>query len=271
MAIFNGKFDILHVFIMGFQKLRYLHKLFINRWQIFLQTGNRLGSPNTCHHIFALSINQIFAVQSLFPSGGIARKGYTSTAGIAHIAKDHGLDINRCTQMIGDLIDLPVDDGPWILPGAKHGLDSQHQLFFRILRKILAPLSANQLFILCNNFAQAISAKLIVIGYILSAFFTLQDIIELKMLNFHNHVAIHLNKAAITIQGKPFILRAVDQPFNGLIIEAQIEHSIHHAWHGNDCTRTYGYQQRVLGVAKRFTSRLLDIGQLRPNLFQYFR
>ena len=51
------------------------------------------------------------------------------------------------------------------------------------------------------------------------------------MAEAEHHVGIHLNEAAIGVVGEAAVARAAGEPLDSLVVEAEIEHRIHHARH----------------------------------------
>ena len=65
----------------------------------------------------------------------------------------------------------------------------------------------------------------------------LQNVLEIVVCHAEHHVAIHLNEAAITVIGKTGVSTDLREPGNGLVVETEIEHRVHHARHRSATTR----------------------------------
>ena len=59
------------------------------------QTIDRFGRADTSHHILALGVHQVFAIQLCFHRCRIARKCDTGARIVPQVAKHHGADIDR--------------------------------------------------------------------------------------------------------------------------------------------------------------------------------
>ena len=82
------------------------------------------GVPNAGHHVpHPLGIHQELAVQHILPRCRIPGEGYTCTRVVAHIAKDHGLDVNSGSPVSGDFMDFAILRGTRVVPGSKHGVN----------------------------------------------------------------------------------------------------------------------------------------------------
>ena len=139
-AIFNGKFHILHIFIMLFQLDADVVELFETFGHGFFQRrifsfadifGNvlafcpdfaarqrdLLGGTDTGNHIFALGIDKKFAVKVIvFAGGGVAGECHAGSGIVAGVAEDHCLNIHCGTDQAPDVVDFPVADGTGIIP-----------------------------------------------------------------------------------------------------------------------------------------------------------
>ena len=58
----------------------------------------------------------------VFPGGGAAGKGHACATVVAHVAKDHRLHIDRRADGGRNVVELAVDIGARVVPGAEHGL-----------------------------------------------------------------------------------------------------------------------------------------------------
>src|SRR5262249_17826811 len=105
-------------------------------------------------------IEQIFAVEFLFSSTGVASKGYTSTTIIAHVSEDHGLHIYRCAQIVWDLVKIAIVDSTLVVPGREDGLNCLMQLLVNIGGKRLARLTLSNLLKLGNDLLETLSGDL---------------------------------------------------------------------------------------------------------------
>ena len=102
------------------------------------QLADRLGCPYAGHHVFALGVDQVLAVNSLGAGCRVPGKGHAGSGRVAHITEYHGLDINRRTPVAGDVVHAAVYVGPGVIPGTEYGLHRFHQLDVRILGEVLA-------------------------------------------------------------------------------------------------------------------------------------
>ncbi len=77
---------------------------------------NGVGITNACHHIFTLGIEQIFTHHFLFAGGWVAGERHACPGVIAHVAKDHGHDVDRRAKVVGNAFLLAVGNGTLAVP-----------------------------------------------------------------------------------------------------------------------------------------------------------
>ena len=85
--------------------------------------------------------------------------------------------------------------------------------------------------------------------------------VEIGFFNVEHHVAEHLDEAAVAVVGEPRIVALALQRQHGLIVQPQVEDSVHHARHGKLGARPHADQQRVFGVAQGLPHLLLKFFQ----------
>src|SRR6478672_7609661 len=93
-------------------------------------------SANSRHHIFSLGVHQELTIKLLPAGRGIAGEADTGATGLPKIAENHGLNVDRSSQHVINVVDSPVMLGTLVLPGTKNGIARHDQLLFRVLRKV---------------------------------------------------------------------------------------------------------------------------------------
>ena len=69
-------------------------ELFENLRHILAEFGYGPGGAHARHHVLALRVDQVFAVQLPLAGGRVAREGHAAARVFAHVAEDHCLDID---------------------------------------------------------------------------------------------------------------------------------------------------------------------------------
>ena len=78
--------------------------------------GDLLGGADAGNHIFALGVDEVFAVEDVFAGSGIAGEGYAGGGVVAHVAVDHSLNVNGGAPFLGDLVHAAVEDSALVHP-----------------------------------------------------------------------------------------------------------------------------------------------------------
>ena len=81
------------------------------------------------------------------------------------------------------------------------------------------------------------------------------------MVDAEHDGAVHLDEAAIAVPGEAWIARRGFQALHRAVVEAEVEHGVHHAGHRHPRAGTDGNQQRLLRIAETQADRLLHEGQ----------
>ena len=64
------------------------------------------------------------------------------------------------------------------------------------------------------------------------------------LLDVHDHVAVHLDKAAVAIPGEAVVAGGAGEGEDGFVVEAEVEDGVHHAGHGVACAGADGDEER---------------------------
>ncbi len=164
-------------------------------------------------------------------------------------------------------VQVAVHDRPLVVPGAEDRFHRHEQLFHRVLREGTAGLVDHQLLIVRHHRCKRFVGQFLVKLDTLEFFAFRQQFLEVVLGNLKHHIAEHLDKTTIGVEGEPAVRRGGGHTFDSDVIQAQVENRVHHSGHRENRAGTNGEQQRVRGVAEDLTGLLLDIRQSRFNLF----
>ena len=135
LALLHGEFDILHVGVMPFQQIEqmrqfgkcfghgFFHARLVCPGGFTTRPGEILRRADARDHIFALRIDQPFAVVSFFTGRRIARECNTRSAGIAHVAEYHRLHVHRSAHVMRNIVQAAIDLGALGIPAVEDGAD----------------------------------------------------------------------------------------------------------------------------------------------------
>jgi len=224
-----------------------------------------LRRADTGHHVLALRIDEILAIESILARRGIAAEAYARCRGVAHVAKHHRHDVHGRSPLLRNAFHLAVQDGAVVHPTVKHGTYRTPQLLHRVVGEILAGLVLDGLLEECHETFQLVDGHLIVQSdaplclHLLDDGLEGVDIFLVDRLHAQHHVAIHLYEPTVTVVGKTLVAGLLDQSYHHLVVETEVQDGVHHARHGSPRTRPHTHQQRIFGVAKLQPHELLGM------------
>ena len=275
LVALHREFNVLHVTVMALQRGAHLHQFGIGRrhgifhaafagFGAFLRHG--LRRANTRNHILTLRIDQVFAVENILARRRVAREAHAGCAILAHIAEDHGLHIDRRAPFGRDVMQAPIRHRALVHPTAKHRANRAPKLRFGILREGPAGHLGDHFLVAIHHampFGCGEFSIFVLPGVELHM---LDNFLKAMMINVEHDRPIHLDEAPIGIPGKTRITGSQDQAFNRLVIQAQVQHRIHHARHGNPRAGTHRNQQRAVMITEAVTHRFFHQRQRRAHL-----
>lgn len=100
-----------------------------------------------------------YSPYSFLSPAGVAREGHAAARVLTHVAEDHRLDIDGGPQIVVDLVQIAVDDGPVVVPRAKHRLNGQKKLPRHVFRKIFFDFLTIQRLALIDDGKQRLDAE----------------------------------------------------------------------------------------------------------------
>ena len=167
---------------------------------------------------------------------------------------------------MGNVFDFAVADGALALPRAEDRADGIPQLLVGVFGELAVEPLGDLGLELGDQFAQVFGAQFAVECNSTGVFFRVEQGLERVCFFFvfgpqaHDHVAVHLHEAAIHVVAKARVARLFDKPLDDRVVEAEIEHGLHHARHGHSGARAHGEQERVDRVAKAHVHGFFDFG-----------
>ncbi len=190
----------------------------------------------------------------LFARGAVARHGHTGGAGLPQVAEDHGDDVDRGAQVVGNAGGIAVIDGALAVPALEDRFGGQAQLVEGILGEFHFGMPVKNRFEFFHNTLEGFGRQLRVVFHLAPAAGLLQNIFEKVVLNFHDDAAEHLNQPAVGIENKPFVAGQGDHALDCFVVQPDIQHRIHHTGHGEFGAAATGHQQGAGGVAERLAA-----------------
>ena len=255
-VVFNGELEVLHVLEVLLQGLANAFEFLVRLGHFLCELRNRLRRARARHHVFALRVDEVFAVEHLLARGGIAREGHAGRAGVAEVAEHHRLYADRCAPFVGDVVLAAIDNRAVVHPRTEHCPHRAPELFHRVLRERLAGALLDQVVESADEFLQLLGGQ---VGVFFRADFLLEVVhhfverlvvVPADFLYAHDDIAVHLHEAAIAIPRPARVARLAPEHFHRLVVETEVQNRVHHAGHRLACAGADGNQQRILAVAE---------------------
>eukprot|EP00438_Fugacium_kawagutii_P021534 Skav233419 [mRNA] locus=scaffold892:192296:193610:- [translate_table: standard] len=163
---------------------------------------------------------------------------------------------------------LPVGLCTLIHPGIEDCTNGSPKLLLGILWELLAKLQLDHSLVGFDQLLQVLWKQLAVLLDATLLLGALQVLLEVVDLNAEDNVRIHLHKAPVAVK----VTRLLRQSLHCGVVKSQVQHCVHHSWHGCACSRAHGHQQRIGVVAELASSAALDqIQGLLHLLFELLR
>ena len=288
LALLHGELHVLHVVVVVLELVLQLVELLIDLGHGLLHRrilghalslvdagalsptlrtdlGDLLRGANTGHHVLALCVDEILAIEEVLAVTGVAAEANTRGRRVAHVTKHHGHDRNGRTPLVGDALHLTIENGALVHPAAEHGADSAPKLLLGIGGEVATSLLLDGLLEALNEFLKRLHREVLVEHNALLLLHLLDDSLEridvLLVLGLHaeHNVAVHLNETAIAVINEVGVAGLCHHALGHLVVQAKVKDGVHHTWHRGTGTRTNRNQQRVLRIAKLAVHQLLRV------------
>src|SRR5215469_8389970 len=271
LAVLDGELEVLHVAIVLLQSRGDVAQLVVNIGHDLLKFDDRYRRANSRDHVLALRVHQELAVKLLGAERGIAREANAGAAGVTEIPEHHRLHVDRCAEIVGDVVDAAIVLGAVVLPGAEDGVTGHDQLLVRILGEVALGVLFDHLLVLSDHLLQRLGVEFGVELHFALLFLAVENFVEGVLLDIEDDIAKHLNQAAIGVVGKARIVSAPAQGLDALIVEAKVEDRVHHARHGELGAGSNAHQQGILALAELLALQLFESRQRLFHLAIDFR
>ena len=273
LVLLDGELHVLHVGIVGFQLVAngdefgvqrgqdLFHRRQIGAHRVLLGEAERLRRADAGDHVLALGVDQVFAIEQVLARRRVAGEAHAGRTVVTHVAEHHRLYVDGGAPLRGDSVQLAIGDRPLVHPAAEHGADRAPKLLLRILRERLAEALLNLVLVDLHQNFPVLGGEIGVEGFALLFLVPLEQSFEVVAFHVEHHVAEHLDEPPIAVIGEAFITRVLGEGHNRLVVEAEVEHRIHHSRHRSAGARADRNQhERPGGGAELATHDPLQLG-----------
>mmetsp|Transcript_2482 Transcript_2482/g.3526 ORF Transcript_2482/g.3526 Transcript_2482/m.3526 type:complete len:709 (-) Transcript_2482:241-2367(-) len=256
LLVLDRELDVLHVLVVRLEPLHVREQVLVRLGHVRLQQADGARGADASHHVLALRVDEVLAVEFVLAGGGVAAEEHASAGSLAEVAEAHGLDGDGGAEEACDAVDLAVRVRARRVPRVEHRLHGALELLLGVRGELLALLLVH-LLVSHDELLQVISAEVLVLLHALLLLQVLDLSLEQRVVHTHNDIAVHVEQAPVAVVGEARAgLRR--KTLDHLVVETQVEHGVHHAGHRNSRTRADRDQERSLGVTKLHLHLLLD-------------
>ena len=267
----DGELHVLDITVMLLKHLGHCRELLEDFRHVCSELGDLLGGSDTGYNVFTLGVLEILAVENLLTGSRVTSEGNTGTGVTAHVPKHHRLDVHSRAPVVRQLVEVTVVDGALTHPRIENGRGGQSQLFVGIGREINPLFFLDDSLKLLDNLLQHLLGQIGILTTLGLGLVFFQYLVKWIWfsLDVQHNAGKHLNETAIGVQREAAISGELGQTFQRFIVEAQVEHRVHHAGHRSPRAGTYGDEERILRVSESLPCLLLYFFHGLENLFPH--
>ena len=166
LAALDGELEVLDVAVVLLELLADPQELAVDLGHVGLHLADLRCGPDAGHDVLALGVGQVLAVQDLLAGVRVAGERHAGARVVAHVAEDHGHDVDGGAEVVGDLLVVAVVDRALAEPAREDGLDGQVELLVRVAREVAAGVLADDPLEVAGQRAQVVGGQ---VGVLLDA------------------------------------------------------------------------------------------------------
>ena len=273
---FHRELDILHVLVVMLELGGDIAQLLVDlRHRVFERlvaraqrrralARNRRRRADARHHVLALRIDQVFAIEDRRAVRRVARERHARRRSLAQVPEHHRLHVHRRAPVFRNIVQLAIDDRPVAHPAVEHGRNRAPQLLARIIRERTVQLIEHRLLVANDHLFPVLRRKIGVEVEAFALLIVVENMLELVMPHAEHDIGIHMDEPAIAVIGEP-VARQLRKARRHFLVQAEVQHRIHHPRHRGARARAHRDEQRVCRIAESLAGLLLQLRQRARN------
>ena len=223
---------------------------------------DRLRCARPGDDVFALRVGEVVAIQHALPRAAITRERDAGAAIVSHVAVHHGHDVHGGTETVGDVVELAIVFRAACVPTLEDGFDRSPELLLWIVGEGPPRPRLHDRPELPDQCPQVLGGKIDVPLDLATRFGLGEDLFKRLFAEIKDDITVHLDETAVGIVGEARIIGAGNQPFDGLIVEAQVQNGLHHPRHRDGGARADRDEQRIPRVAQSLARDFFQLLQV---------
>jgi len=260
LAPLDGELDVAQILVVPLEPGHVVEQLVVGPSVDPLQFLQWHGVADARDDILALCVGQVVAVDALCPAGRVAGERDAGPGVRPEVAEDHGDHVHRGARFGGKPFLATVDHRPLGVPRLEDRPDREVELLARLLRELPAGVPVEDLLECGHQRPQVVGVEVQVQVTALGALGVIESVLEVLPRHIADGLAEHLDQTSVGVPGEPLVTaggvstrRAVglsSESHDAAVVEADIEHGLHHARHRELGAGAYRDQQRVHRVTE---------------------
>jgi hypothetical protein len=224
-----------------------------------------LGVADAGDDVLTLGVDEVVAVGQVLAGRGVAGEADARARALVPVAEHHRLHVHGGAQLVADLLAVAVRDRPRSVPRLEDRLHGALQLRRRVLRERLARLTLDDELVAVAELAKRVGGDVGVGGDAVPALGVLEQDLEMLALDVLHDPAVHRDEAAVRVVGEALV-GLLGEPFDGFVVEAEVEDGVHHPRHRELGARADRDEERIGRVAELLAHGLLELRPLLGDL-----
>ena len=266
LAALDRELEVLDVAVVPLELLADALELAVDLGHVGLHLGDLGRGPDAGHDVLALGVGEVLAVERLLAGVRVAGERDAGAGVVTHVAEDHGHDVDRRAQVVGDVLVVPVVHRALAEPRREDRLDGEVELLVRVAREVASGVGPDDRLELVDELAQVVRGQLRVLLDAPGVLLRLERLVEPLRLHLHDDPPEHLDEAPVGIPAEPLVAGQRDHPVERLLVQAEVEDRVHHPGHGELGARSDRHEERVRGVAEALAGQALDLADRRQDV-----
>ena len=233
-----------------------------------LDQRHRVADPR--HHILALCIGQVVAVDTGCPRRWIPGEGDPGARALPEIAESHDLHVDRCAEIVRDALAAPIEPGTIGVPRPEDREDGEVELLPWILREVATGLVDDDLLVRRDELLERGHRDVDVGDDARLGLDLVECTLEEVPVDVEHRLAEHLDQPAVGIPGEALVIGDASHALDAGVVEPDVEDRLHHARHGEARTGPHGDEQRIIRVTQSSAHPILEPVELSADLPREF-
>ncbi len=172
---------------------------------------------------------------------------------------------------MGDAGGVAVVDGALAVPGLEHGLGREPQLLARIVGERALGALLHERLEFRGDLAQPPGVEIGIVHHAARGAMAGEDGLEGLVGEIQHHGPEHLHQAPVGVGDEALVAGELHEPGGHRVVQADVEHRVHHARHREARTGAAGDEEGIRGIAQALAGEAFDARERLLDLLPHAR